>query len=300
MDIASPSTLDDKPVRSIDDQPALVELFSRVGEVSTLPTVAAEVLRVAADDSSSARDLVQVVQQDPALAAKLLRMVNSAYYSTRNRVSDLQSAVSLIGFKEVRNLAMTVYVSRLFKDAGTYRTYCRLALWQHLIAVANAARLAAQSFGKGRPDEAYLAGLLHDVGLILEDQYVHRRFCQVLDRVQPDVLTWRVEREIMCFDHTELGAYVAKKWGFHDSVTAAIRFHHLPDEGTGPHQEVVDLVALANYVCGRRGLTSLGVENVPAPPEGVFSRLSISRSDLTTFWGQLDDALETAGLMATV
>ena len=300
MDCPPTSVRCEPPIRRVEEQPALVELFSRVGEVSTLPTVAAEILRVAADESTSARDLVQVVQQDPALAAKLLRMVNSAYYSTRNRVSDLQSAISMVGFKEVRNLAMTVYVSRLFKDAGTYRTYCRIALWQHLIAVANAARLAAHSFGATRPDEAYLAGLLHDVGLILEDQYVHRRFCQVLDRLQPEVPTWVVEREVMCFDHSELGAFVARRWGFHDSVTAAIRYHHAPDSSPGEHQEVVDLVALANYVCGRRGLTALGVDNVPSPPEEVFTRLRISRAELTTFWSQLDEALETAGLMATI
>lgn len=297
--MAAPS---DNPVSEAADpaQAALEALFSRIGDVSTLPTVAAEVLRIAEDENSSVADLVRVIQQDPALSAKLLRLVNSAHYSLRTRVADLKSAVSLLGFKEVRNLALTVYVARLFKAAGTYRNYHRLGLWNHLVAVASTSRLAAQHFHKPLADEAYLAGLLHDVGIILIDQYIHPRFCRILDQVDAETPTCDVEHQLLGFDHTQLGAFIGSKWQFHDAVVAAIGYHHNPDAYGGPHQDIVDLVALSNYLCSRRGLTSLGVQNVPPPPAAVYDRLRIARDALGTFWDRFEAELETVGLLAAV
>jgi len=90
----------------------------------------------------------------------------------------LKLAITLLGFKEIRNLAMTAYVAQLFtKDAG-YGSHSREGLWNHLIGAGAVARLIAQTSGGVLPQEAYLAGLLHDLGLILIDQYLHKPFCE--------------------------------------------------------------------------------------------------------------------------
>jgi len=128
-----------------------------------------------------------VIESDPTLALRILRTVNSSYLGLTNRVADRKSAISLLGFREVRNLALTVYVGRLFKESGVYRGFTRDGLWNHMVTVATTARMIAKVCHKAGPDEAYLAGLLHDVGYILIDQFLRRHFISVLDRLTQDV-----------------------------------------------------------------------------------------------------------------
>src|SRR5690606_37763792 len=108
---------------------------------SSLPTVAMRVIDVAGDQSACSDDLLQVVESDPALATRILRTVNSSQFGRRHQVQNLKDAITLLGFKEIRNLALTVYVARQFQDSGTYRNYSRQGLWSHMVAVGNAARM---------------------------------------------------------------------------------------------------------------------------------------------------------------
>ena len=201
--------------RAIDDPqhaPAEVlvkRLFARIGEVSSLPMVAVRIIEVAGDSTAGAEDLHRAIQFDAALAVRVMRTVNSSYYSLSNRVADLKLAIALLGFKEIRNLAITAYVAQLFKRAAGHGTYTREGLWNHLIGVGTVARLIAQTCRKVPPQEAYLAGLLHDLGLILTDPYLHKPFCKVVDALNEETPICEVEREILGFDHAQLGEFVA-------------------------------------------------------------------------------------------
>jgi putative nucleotidyltransferase with HDIG domain len=221
-----------------------------------------------------------------------MRVVNSAYYSRRYTIQDLKQAISLLGFLEVRNLALTVYVSQLFESPVFVGEYSREALWEHLVAVATASRMIAQQCGHPAPEEAYLAGLLHDIGFLLLDQTIHRRFCQVLGLIDENVPTCRVEMRVLTFDHAELGAFVAQKWSLPEHVVAVARYHHNPEAYDGPSRTTVDAVVVANFLCSRRGMSSLGVHNVEPPPQVVFERLGIDRDHLTHIWDRLEEELE--------
>ena len=98
---------------------------------------------------------------------RIMRTVNSSYYSLQNKVADLKLAITLLGFKEIRNLAMTAYVSQLFRADAGHGAYSREHLWNHFIGVGSVARLIAETTRTVPPREAYLAGLLHDLGIIL-------------------------------------------------------------------------------------------------------------------------------------
>lgn len=280
--------------RPAAQQAILAKLFAKIGEVSTLPTAAARIIDVAGDDNSSAQDLLRLIESDPAVSVRVLRTVNSAFYSLRNQVTNLHSAITLLGFREVRNLALTAHLARLFRVTAGYRTYSRQGLWDHLVGVATAARLIAKTSRGAPPDDAYLAGLVHDIGLLLIDQQIHKRFRQIVDALDESTPTCQIEQQLLTFDHAELGAYVAAQWQFAPPLVDAIRYHHAPQLYAGEHSNLVNVVALANYLCSRKGLTSLGVCNATPLADSVFQSLNFERSGLAQIWDQLEDALAHA------
>jgi putative nucleotidyltransferase with HDIG domain len=278
----------------------LEKLFDRIGEVSSLPSVVSRILEVVNNETTGGDDLLKAIGGDPALAARILRTVNSASYGLRRAVTDLKSAIGLLGFREIRNLAFTIYIARSFKEGIGYRTYSREMLWNHMVAVAIAAKLVGGVCGRVPGDEAYLAGLLHDLGLILIDQHIQHRFRKVIDRLTDDTPTCAIERDVLGFDHTEIGEFVARKWRFPAQVTDAIRFHHAPAAYRGEHKLLVYTVSVANYLVSRCGPTSLGVNNVAMPGPDVFAGLSLHNEQLREVCERLDESLDAASTIAGV
>ena len=270
---------------------ALEKLFTRISEVSTLPTVVTRIIELADDEFSNVSDLLQAIEGDPALAARVLRRVNSSYYGLRNKVADLRSAVSLLGLLEIRGLALTVYVSRMFQEGGDFLSYSREGLWNHSLGVAMIARHVSRVCDCAVPDEAYLAGLLHDIGLILLDQRLRKHFCVVIEKIDEQTPTSQIEREILTFDHADLGAFVSDRWNFPEQIVAAIRHHHHPTEYEGSHQELVYVIAVANYLCTRAGCTSTGVSNVYPPADTVYAGLELAEDKLSKIWEVVQESL---------
>jgi len=279
---------------------ALERLFQRLGQLSSLPAAAQRISQVAESERSNAADLLQVVGQDPALSVRILRTVNSSFFGIPNEVGDLKTAISMLGFVEVRNLALTIYVARLCEDSSKYRSFSREGLWQHMVAVGTIARTIANIYRRVEPEEAYMAGLLHDVGMLLIDQYMHKPFCQAIDLVSEGIETTEAERRILTFDHTDLGAYVARKSNFPERMAVAIQYHHRPSDYRGRERELLDIVAMANYLASRRGLSSLGISNIAAPDARVCSSLGLHKRHLKAILSELDETLKSAQVLADI
>ena len=277
---------------------ALARLAARIGEISTLPEVVYRILTLVEDPESGAADLAEAVRSDPALAMRVMRTVNSPYYGLEEKVADLQQAIAILGFREIRNLAITSHVATLFRTSGGHNHYSRRGLWQHLVATGLVSRMIAQTTGRLPPDEVYLAGLLHDLGLILLDQYAHASFSRVVDALSLDRPTWHIEMEVLGFSHAELGQTVARQWNLPEHLTAAIGFHHRPDQIQGAYCPLVCAVAVADFLCHRQDVSSLGVANAPMPPADIFLQLALGREALNQIVVQLEKALHSAEIMA--
>lgn len=278
---------------------SLERLFARMEQVAALPSIGQRVLQLTDSDNVRADELREAIQTDPILVARILRRLNSSYYSLSTKITDLRTAISLLGFREIRNLAMTVCMSRLFETNGNHGTYRREALWEHCVAVGAAARLVARVCGRGVPEEAYIAGLLHDLGIILIDQSLRRHFCQVVSSISPTVTTCEAENRILSFDHALLGGFIAAKWNLAEPVVDAIAYHHTSGDYQGPNKDLVYVVAIANYLCSRAGWTSLGVHNVAPPPDQIYAGLGLDQISLAIIWDELEPTLGRAGSLAT-
>ncbi len=269
----------------------LQTIVARISEISTLPDVALKVMEVAQDPSTGAADLTRVVEGDPALGARVLRLVNSAAYGVRTTIRNLHQAISYLGFSQVRNLALTASVSDIFKSDEQIGTYRRHGLWRHLVSVGVCARMIAQRQGMSNFEDAFLAGLLHDIGIILEDQQAHAPFRVVMESLRTDATLVEVEREVLGFDHCVLGEMLAESWRFPVVTRAAIRYHHASARCTGEARAVVQTVEVANVLCTLKGYSSVGVKLL-RPPLDACQALGLSKEDLLVLATDLDAELK--------
>ena len=270
--------------------PTIDQVVREVREIATLPQVATKVIEVAKDPDAGAADLKAVVEGDPVLSARVLRMVNSASCGMRAAVSNLHQAISYLGFRQVRNLALTASVSEMFRGEEGIGCYRRDQLWKHLVSVGVCARMVAARCRIPNFDDAFLAGLLHDVGIIIEDQQIHEHFRGLIGALTEGRTLASQEREWIGFDHCELGAYIAEIWKFPASVQAAIRHHHASHRYKGVDAEIVACVEIANVICTIKGISSVGIRLVE-PPSGAFRALGFKKADIVILATDLDQEL---------
>lgn len=271
-------------------RPTLEQVGRRIHDISTLPHIAIRLLRIANDPNSGARELKEVMESDAALSARVLRCVNSSAYAIHKRITSLQHAVAYLGISQIRNLTMTASVSELFKKNETIGAYNRVGLWRHLVAVAIGARMIAMRLGISDFEDVFLAGLLHDIGIIFEDQHLHKRFTAIVESLAPGTTLIEAERRCLGFDHTTLAEEIARKWGFPDMALAAVRFHHNSAAYRGERVNVLWCVEMANLICSVKGLSSVGLNLVRISPAAIAG-LALSKEDVQVLATDLDREL---------
>jgi HD-like signal output (HDOD) protein len=267
--------------------PPFDQMVRRIHEISTLPQVAMRVMQVANNPNAGASELKQVMEYDPALCVRVLRCVNSSAYATRVKITNLQQAIAYLGIRQIRNLALTASISKLFKQQGSIGPYNRTALWRHLVAAGLCSRMIAMRCRLSTFEDMFLAGLLHDVGIILEDQHLNEVFSAMVGSLSKDTTLCDAERRHFGFDHTTLGEGVTKSWSFPDTVVAAVRFHHGSANYRGPHVQVVHCVEIANFICSVKGITSVGI-NLAQFPRGAIEGLALTKEDVVVLATDLD------------
>jgi HD-like signal output (HDOD) protein len=266
---------------------SLTELCRRVEEISSLPHVAMRVMEVANNPNMGAGDIKEVLEADAALSTRVLRCVNSSAYAVRTKVTNLQQAIAFLGVKQIRNLAMAASVSKLFENNEQIGTYDRKQLWRHLVSVGICARMIAMRLSLHHFEDIFLAGLLHDLGIILEDQHLHQAFQDMIRAVAPGATLPEIERRNLGFDHAALGEQMAKQWKLPCGATDTIRYHHNSGDYLGQYLNTVQCVELANYLCSAKGISSIGVHLVEFP-RGAILALGLGKEDLLVLAENLD------------
>lgn len=279
------------PPTCTNARPTLVATARKIHFVSSLPHVALRVMEVAQDPNAGAQELKEVMESDPSLCARVLKCVNSSAYALRSPINSLQHAVAYLGTKQIRNLAMSASVSQLFQQQCKVGTYQRAVLWKHLVAVGICARMIAMRCRMSNFEDMFLAGLLHDIGIVLEDQYEHPLFCDVMKSLRGDTPLTTIEREVIGFDHTALAERMARDWKFPEPIIAAARHHHGSARYKGGHLDVVRCVEAANVLCSLKGITSVGTNLVAFPAE-TFAALSLAKDDILVLAADLDRQIE--------
>lgn len=215
----------------------------------SLPAVAVEVLALTRSPDVSLADISRVVQNDPALAAKILKTVNSSFYGLQQPCSRLDRAMSYLGLQAVKSLVLGFSLVDATRGVGNKPGVDLKQHWRRTIFAAAGARQIAQLTRVADPDEAFTACLFQDIGILacvaaLGDEYVST----LATAPQDHDLLCRHEREVFPFDHTTIGAELARKWKLPDLFAEVIRKHHAPESGGLAHGPVVRIAALSMYL----------------------------------------------------
>ncbi len=227
----------------------LIELVNS-SKISSIKQTLSEIIQIINDPCSSAKDLKDIIEKDPPLSAKLLKLSNSAFYSYPKEIKGVQEAIVLIGFSAVKELALSQKVCELFRNDDSINGYSRNALWKHCNAVAILAKLIYRREFSKSGENAYIAGLLHDIGIIVEDQFLQNRFKNcVMNAEKEKKNLYQNERELFGFDHLEIGEALAKSWSFPDELIAAIGSHHNPEKTDGAYRILASTLYVADYYC---------------------------------------------------
>jgi putative nucleotidyltransferase with HDIG domain len=224
----------------------VADILREIKDLPTLPAVATRVISMTDDPNCSQQELAKVVELDPAIATKLLKLVNSPFYGIRGAIGSVQQALVFVGMTNIRNLVLSASVMELFDEDGCVGDFSRKDLWLHSMATAISARTIAVSTRTVDPEVAFTAGLIHDVGKLIIDRFFHEDFVRIVELLKLHSTTMsNVENAVLGLDHGEIGAYVAQRWGLPDVLRDAIGFHHDPANApTG--KQLAALIGLAD------------------------------------------------------
>jgi putative nucleotidyltransferase with HDIG domain len=206
----------------------------------TIPTVLARILQLADAENTSGKDLIAVIEYDQALTGKMLRLANSAFFGQSRRVATIPRAVVLLGFSTVRNLALGV---KVWDTLGVGIARNRLEeLWAHAVAVGVATKTLAARLRAGDPDEAFTAGVLHDVGRLILAMRFREEYWQCVGGAGESGPIARQEAASLGVDHAEVGGWILEAWSLPPAIVEAVRSHHADDARPG----VPGLLAVAD------------------------------------------------------
>lgn len=264
------------------------QALAKVTEIGSLPEVTARIVQVVDDPNSTAREIQQVVEGDPALAAKLLKIVNSAFYGLPAQVGNLERAILMLGLSAVRNLALAASVSRLIKPGNISAEFTTRDLWRHSVAVAVGAKLIAGSTRYPLADEAFVAGLVHDMGLIVAQQLFATEVRTVAEQCSATPQNFcGLEQLTLGADHQAFGVALATKWKFPLALRNAVGYHHTPGDLQSEHQRLAAIIYMADMLCCRAKLGFWLTARAQTPAPEMLQLVGLTPAALGEIAGQL-------------
>jgi HD-like signal output (HDOD) protein len=267
-----------------------------ISHIATLPEVTIRIIRLVEDPESSAQDLNRIIAHDPALGARILKVVNSAFYGLPGQIGSINRAVVLLGLNAVKNIAIAASLAKLFRGGKIHPSFDARDLWTHSIGTATASRLLSDKVGLKLPDEAFLAGLIHDIGIMVEIQARRPKFVEVMDKLDADpTRTLRqAESEVLGANHEHFGAGLCKLWKFPSSFAYVTGFHHHPHDLAATNRTLAMVVHVADIMCAAQQIGFYrGAEQTEVSP-AVLESLGLTAERVDEVAEQLPEAIEEA------
>ena len=221
------------------------DLVNKIRNLPALPTILTRIVSTIEDPHSSASDLEQIIQHDLVLTSKLLAVANSANYSFRQEITTVSRAVVSIGFEEVRNLCVGICMMGFLHPSVFGDKERAQLLWLHSLAVAEGASLLAEGQEEVRPDQAFAAGLLHDIGKVVIEAYFHKEVSALQHLVEDRQVPYQEAEKSLEIEHDKIGHLLARNWKLPSILSEAIGCHHKPGPG------LVNLRMVSTVHCGR-------------------------------------------------
>ncbi|MBU8923285.1 MAG: HDOD domain-containing protein [Bacteroidales bacterium] len=267
----------------------LKEVLSHGHSLPTIPAVVFLLQSALSANDSSADRIGEIIADDPALSTNILRLANSAWYpSSGGPVSTISDAIVKIGLKEIGEFCSTLSVIGTFRNIGSFRNHAMF--WKHCIIVAYASKHIVR-MSKVIEDEfsgeAYTAGLLHDIGTLILEQYFTDTIHKVwLDAKKNMTSVHDAEFEAFKMDHGQVGGKLLQLWKIPHRIVQAVSWHHRPDKADPGYRHCVQVTHLADCICNYKGFVGAGNLGITELPAAIMEELQIDQ-------GQIDSTINS-------
>jgi HD-like signal output (HDOD) protein/signal transduction histidine kinase len=234
------------------ERPTWNKKIGTLKNLPTLPHILLKVINICNDSEGDLRELSEILEKDPSLSIKILKMVNSPYYGLSKKVETILQAVSILGTNAIRNIAVCTSVDEVFDGQKEDVRFNLKVFWWHSLKCAVLAKLFAQTGEQVNADEAFLSGLIHDIGKLVLWTNFGEQYTRVLDaRVDKGQSPLKVEAELIA-NHCEIGAWLLQRWNFGPFMVDAVLYHHEPADKIATALPLVQVIHVANILSQRR------------------------------------------------
>ncbi|MBW2646924.1 MAG: HDOD domain-containing protein [Deltaproteobacteria bacterium] len=255
-------------------------IINSIGELPILPAIYTKLTHILNVPDTSIRMISNIISEDQAVAAMVLRIVNSATYGFYNKIGDLQHAIIILGLNEIKNLVLATSMYKVVNEFKSSSAFDMQEFWKHSIGCAISARVLAETAYLKNPEDVFTGGLLHDIGKLIHAAYLREGFDDVVANVvETGSQMSESEKKILGFDHAQTGSALAEKWRLPQKTVNMIALHHLsymPDTLT----REIPAVHIGNTLCIALRMGSGGEKRVPMVNQKAWEILGLKLSDL--------------------
>lgn len=218
----------------------VAEIINKLQNIPTMPTILSEALNTIENPKASVNKLADIISKDIALSTEILKLVNSTYYGFPGQITSIERAMALLGFNAIKSLILSVVVKPMVL------THSGKLLWEHSIRCAVACQLMSKSLGFGDPEGAFVMGLLHDIGKIVQEIDNKEAVKEINKLVDQGTDILEAEAKYFGYTHVDAGKELAKQWKLPMIVITAISYHHNPLDSQS--KMLSSLVYVANRI----------------------------------------------------
>ena len=276
---------------------AILEKIENISSIPTLPTVIERLTRLLQNPKTSAEEVGKAITTDQALASKVLKLVNSAFYGFPGRISTITHAIVILGFSTVKNVVLTASIFDAFRNKGDGNSTFNLEdFWLHSIACGAASLSIAKQLGSNEKEECFIAGLIHDIGKIILCQYMPQEFNFAISQSRKNSqLFYETEKKLFDSTHEEVGGYLTERWNLPVDLQNAVKYHHNPSP-SHEHYMVTAIVHCADILIRALDYGNGCDDFLPMISDQVWKNLGLESVDLEVLLENIHDEIEKASV----
>ncbi len=279
----------------------IVEVVSTVTNIPTLPTVVKRITDLLKMPQTSAEEVGKAITTDQALASKVLKLVNSAFYGFPGKISTITHAVVILGFSTIKNIVLSASIfETLKKGSHEHQGFDIEKFWLHSIACGAAAQTLAKHINYPDREECFIAGLVHDVGKIILCQYLPKEFAMIIQNIHDkDIMMFESEQEIFGNTHQDIGGLVTKEWNLPENLHQAVAYHHNPNREQS-HYIITAIVHCADILIRAMDLGNGGDMHIPCIDEHVWQSLQLNEDVLPSLLKEIEESFDKASIFMQI
>lgn len=281
---------------NIEIKQRIENIIKNVEQLPSIPDVVTKIINMVNDPDVSFKEMSLEISRDQAITTNLLKLCNSAYFSKGKEITSVDRAVVTLGLKEVKDIIIVATTRAILSKPVIGYDLEMGELWRHGLAVAMLAKnIALAKGGKAIADTVFTGGIIHDVGKTVLALHVKSALNEILERVEQEGISFQnAERDVMGFDHQQLGDMILAKWNFPDVLKAIVGHHHEPEGAEEKYRKEVSIVHVANVICLMAGV-GIGSDGLYHELSGPALRLAgLGDEELEQLYAQIPEMMQKA------